>query len=1005
MGLRIGFVLFTGVFLLFFSAGLYNFLTDYEENRCNMTYMYMYPQLIRISLPVNVTAAYKKYGLYAYSEGKFIEKTREMKFTGIPVLFIPGNRGSPKQVRSLASVSLRKSLATRSPFHFDYFAIDLNEDLNALFGGFLEEQTKFVKICMSRILSLYREESQPSSIVLIGHSIGGVIAKGLFLEPGFDPSLVKIIITLATPHMPAILPDLYLAQYYEKVNNYWDNSPHLKEKINFLSIGGGPRDLLVRTNLTVTPHADISVVTSLIPEVWLSVDHLCILWCRELIIVIVRSLFDSVDLKTKQITDDVALRKDIFEYHFLERSGSKRFHSARYPSEVILYNNKMQHSWIPMVGSHMTWFEKYVDKTTHITVSLATAADTLAVLTENHENRDWIFACVVDTTVNRMRICKTATNLSGKAKISLTSKKKRKSALIDLSHLRMTGYSHVVIRTLPNSEEVKISLDLFKKRARTIEGSMDYLPSTVVLEENSWGALYYAVEMSSLQKIWQTYVFSISSKNCTSPDLAEVYVNVPWNHEGSKLLINGSSGLVPVFLHSSKPVGKDVGNVKVEFFLNHQCAYRIKLSRTFLPGISAVISKQGISVFTYVSVCLLLTLAYQIKSMKENLSCPLLHTAMPLAGKPYIVMQASAITTAIAQHFANYIPFIPSIDTRNNSGMIEMLVIPVALYLVAFCLTYIVGLGLIVGIVFQGQAYNGIILKFLSKFFFGLAWLSEYALSGAIKVPLVVSAFMMTVAYTACGGLAVCIGLGFYCFKMITLYEDFWEEIVYWPLRALKAKLKQRKDKSVEIPTFQIPSIDDISFHLTLLMLWTQVAIINVPSVLVWAKNYRYSSKLDPDPGYINCVILTICAGVLWQSEFPRTGLAGSKTVSHFVFTSAVLVMIFAQTSLYRLSTIITVNIALVTLHQIIAPWFTKEINEEDEPPELVGVPEEGVELKSQLAEIFQGTDLATSLVSEIKESKEDGQKNEDTGEKDGEITPSSDTSTSSFEQISEKEV
>lgn len=37
------------------------------------------------------------YGLYAYSEGRLTERSRNMDFDGIPVLFIPGNSGSYKQ--------------------------------------------------------------------------------------------------------------------------------------------------------------------------------------------------------------------------------------------------------------------------------------------------------------------------------------------------------------------------------------------------------------------------------------------------------------------------------------------------------------------------------------------------------------------------------------------------------------------------------------------------------------------------------------------------------------------------------------------------------------------------------------------------------------------------------------------------------------------------------------------------------------------------------------------
>lgn len=51
----------------------------------------------KISLPQNVADQYKRYGLYAYGEGRLIEKIRSMEFSGLPVLFIPGHSGSPKQ--------------------------------------------------------------------------------------------------------------------------------------------------------------------------------------------------------------------------------------------------------------------------------------------------------------------------------------------------------------------------------------------------------------------------------------------------------------------------------------------------------------------------------------------------------------------------------------------------------------------------------------------------------------------------------------------------------------------------------------------------------------------------------------------------------------------------------------------------------------------------------------------------------------------------------------------
>ena len=63
---------------------------------CIMTYMY--PSYV----PVPVPAEDSKYGLYLYREGwKQIDHELELQqLSGVPVLFIPGNGGSYKQVSS-----------------------------------------------------------------------------------------------------------------------------------------------------------------------------------------------------------------------------------------------------------------------------------------------------------------------------------------------------------------------------------------------------------------------------------------------------------------------------------------------------------------------------------------------------------------------------------------------------------------------------------------------------------------------------------------------------------------------------------------------------------------------------------------------------------------------------------------------------------------------------------------------------------------------------------------
>jgi len=95
-----------------------------------------------------------------------------------------------------------------------------------------------------------------------------MVAKGLFQDPSFDRNLVRVIITLVTPHKgPVLALDSFLAEYYDSVNAYWRTNRRAGSEgnlshVTFASIGGGHRDILVRSGLTEMEEADVNVVVS-----------------------------------------------------------------------------------------------------------------------------------------------------------------------------------------------------------------------------------------------------------------------------------------------------------------------------------------------------------------------------------------------------------------------------------------------------------------------------------------------------------------------------------------------------------------------------------------------------------------------------------------------------------------------------------------------------------------------------------------------------------------------
>uniref|UniRef100_A0A8W7PVR7 GPI inositol-deacylase n=1 Tax=Anopheles coluzzii TaxID=1518534 RepID=A0A8W7PVR7_ANOCL len=187
-----------------------------EENRCRMTYMFEHPQYTR--LPVQGNERFPKYGLYAYSEGFVTQRVQQRLFTGAPVLFVPGSGGSYKQVRSLASVALRKGLDNNWQAHLDYFSVDLNEELSGVYGGYLQDQTDFLDLCIQEITRLYGARGRTTRLFIVGHSVGGKLAQAVVGARTSIGRHVAGIVTLSAPvDKPVALFDHYHYSFYDRI--------------------------------------------------------------------------------------------------------------------------------------------------------------------------------------------------------------------------------------------------------------------------------------------------------------------------------------------------------------------------------------------------------------------------------------------------------------------------------------------------------------------------------------------------------------------------------------------------------------------------------------------------------------------------------------------------------------------------------------------------------------------------------------------------------------------
>ena len=263
---------------------------------------------------------------------------------GVPVLFIPGNAGSYKQVRSLASESAHyyynfiaqdpKALEDGAT-SIDFFSVDFNEDFTAFHGQTLLDQAEYLNDAIAYILSLYHDSRRsqrnpalpdPSSVILIGHSMGGVVARTMLTMPNYQSNSVNTIVTMSTPHArPPVAFDGDIVRTYKQTNDYWREAYSQKWAndnplwhVTLISIAGGGLDTVVPSDyaslesLVPATHG-FTVFTSSVPNAWTGADHLQMVWCAQLVKPIVRSILHTVDVHRPSQTKPRAERMRVFK--------------------------------------------------------------------------------------------------------------------------------------------------------------------------------------------------------------------------------------------------------------------------------------------------------------------------------------------------------------------------------------------------------------------------------------------------------------------------------------------------------------------------------------------------------------------------------------------------------------------------------------------------------------------------------------------------------------------
>ncbi|KAL5340357.1 PGAP1-like protein-domain-containing protein [Aspergillus crustosus] len=358
--------IFAGVFLFSILRSFSALQTG--SNGCGVPAMS--PTFLRmVGFDTEHTRFASKYNLFLYrEEGVDPYNQENLGLNGAPVLFLPGNAGSYRQVRSLAAEASRhyaqvvqhdqerRKAGTRS---LDFFMIDFNEDMAAFHGQTLLDQAEYVNEAVAYILSLYHDPRRtrrdsdlpdPSSVILVGHSMGGIVARTALTMTNYQENFVNTIITMSAPHAKAPASfDSDLVHTYKQINDYWrqaysqtwaNNNPLWH--VTLISIAGGSRDNVVPSDYAsisslVPDTHGFTVFSSTMPDVWIGMDHLSITWCDQFRKTIIKSLFEVVDVRRASQTKPRAERIRIFKKWYLTglEPVSERLLSRNEPSTLL----------------------------------------------------------------------------------------------------------------------------------------------------------------------------------------------------------------------------------------------------------------------------------------------------------------------------------------------------------------------------------------------------------------------------------------------------------------------------------------------------------------------------------------------------------------------------------------------------------------------------------------------------------------------------------------------
>ncbi|RUS89815.1 hypothetical protein EGW08_002427 [Elysia chlorotica] len=618
-----------------------------------------------------------------------------------------------------------------------------------------------------------------------------------------------------------------------------------------------------------------------------------------------KALFDAVDPRTNQISEDADLRMKVFKHHF--RSNNALPNYLSHSNDTIKLDPKAK--WEIKSDRSWAFMSRKITGNMYFVVPLRVeeGSDSIIVLS-NLTNPEWL--CYCDIPAGKTS-CDTCTSLSAHSRLLTPLYSNTKYARLSFSDFEVTNDTHIVISVPAGQKKVSIISDRYNSDERHLvyhlPSSWDSVISYPISATDGAAMLriqnqsvFYSLHLSGLafpSTAYRALVLPLSCRKHSSESYegSVLRLNVPWSNEETYSFSSyGKMANLMLKLQTPRPPSlawdwhlDDAVEPHLEMFLHPYCHYQLRLVASAPDSLGQMVRFYGPLVPAYLVAILMLVIAEVListgKGQAVTYDPP--ETIINFSNLHYLIGFVMVLKFLLSFSLLKrlvYTTFGLPLDDfylLEQEGIYFMF-LPALLCACAFAATYLQ----------TSAAFHFLgMLSYVGRLFWCVP---ESLLAHAKLVQVMLSVTAMSMTFL-CGTAGLLLSAGLLILKVLRL--------LYLTGRRL----------------------DSRETHTSLALLFPVTLVVNLQAMLsmgclvMWLKSETLLTPLSPDPSRIPGLLTSAGVGVLLFFDNLVLSRWSDRLFGWGLRVLAVRAVMYASESLYRLPYLVSLALALLLLSRL----------------------------------------------------------------------------------------